>query len=120
MAVTYHCKFRRSSSMCVLVIYRISLEYAQQLLEETTDVESEHDVDQGKLIPYLLKETSLSEAHVLTIVSECFFAGVDTVSDTLRTFVCQCISCGKRIVLRNFGLPFYYLFRSFFLFLSLF
>ncbi|XP_041367863.1 probable cytochrome P450 12a5, mitochondrial [Gigantopelta aegis] len=65
------------------VIRRISLKYAQRLLEETTDMATEHDMERGKLIPYLLKETSLSEAHVLTIVSECFFAGVDTTSHCL-------------------------------------
>ena len=38
------------------------------------------DGENGDLIPYLMTKTDLTEQEVMTLISEFFFAGVDTVS----------------------------------------
>ena len=42
--------------------------------------QGDEDEQGGDLIPYLMTKTDLTEQEVITIISEFFFAGVDTVS----------------------------------------
>nr|KAG5693273.1 hypothetical protein BaRGS_011594 [Batillaria attramentaria] len=62
---------------------RLSLREAMRTLNMRSEEGSEVDGESGDLIPYLMTKTDLTEAEVMTIISEFFFAGVDTTSHLL-------------------------------------
>ncbi|KAK7478619.1 hypothetical protein BaRGS_00030151 [Batillaria attramentaria] len=64
-------------------IRELSLREAMRTLNMRSEEGSEVDGESGDLIPYLMTKTDLTEAEVMTIISEFFFAGVDTTSHLL-------------------------------------
>lgn len=64
----------------------MSTRQALQTLEMMSTNELQLDAEGGDLIRYLMTKTDLSQAEVLTVISEFFFAGVDTVSEPLHFF----------------------------------
>ncbi|KAL8617548.1 hypothetical protein ACOMHN_055329 [Nucella lapillus] len=80
--------FRYSRSFRKLVeaqsfIRELSTQEMKRTLASYAETDSQVDGESGDLIPYLMTKTQLTEQQVLTIISECFFAGVDTTSHLL-------------------------------------
>ncbi|XP_067656061.1 probable cytochrome P450 12a5, mitochondrial [Haliotis asinina] len=68
------------------LIRSISTQHAQDSLKRVLEASAsgqEIDGEHGDLIPYLMTKTDLSQAEVMTVVSEFFFGGVDTTSHML-------------------------------------
>ncbi|PVD33356.1 hypothetical protein C0Q70_04610 [Pomacea canaliculata] len=72
-------KLRRAQTF----IKEMSTRQALQTLEMMSTNELQLDAEGGDLIRYLMTKTDLSQAEVLTVISEFFFAGVDTTSHVL-------------------------------------
>ncbi|XP_070194782.1 probable cytochrome P450 12a5, mitochondrial [Littorina saxatilis] len=64
-------------------IRKLSIQEAERTLEMFSQNEQDVDGESGDLIPYLMTKTSLTEEEVMTLISEFFFAGVDTTSHLL-------------------------------------
>ncbi|XP_076450255.1 cytochrome P450 302a1, mitochondrial-like isoform X2 [Babylonia areolata] len=80
--------FRHSASFRKLVkaqsfIRRLSAQEAIRTLTDFTQTDRAVDGESGDLIPYLMTKTELTEQQVMTLISEFFFAGVDTTSHLL-------------------------------------
>lgn len=61
-------------------IRELSVKEAMRTLDMHSASGSDVDGESADLIPYLLTKAELSEGEVMTIISEFFFAGVDTTS----------------------------------------